>query len=362
MTRLKSCPPHVTALLLLGCLHGFAQPAPSAGDTAASATLSTAQPAESLPEAETSSSRASYEQLIADLQITQNSSGATTALSEAYTGLGNSLQTLGRHEDAVVAYEQALQLLRQSKGLYELEQLPVLQARLVSNQALAAWQDVDTGRYLAYQIALRNPGAGIALHYQTLRELGLWKLRAAEDDLLQNSLDGVQEAAALYRLELERPGIRAAYQNNALFLANLYLDLAALEFLQARKKLELPLSAYVEGGQRTVTEMYCETIPMPGGRERQVCRSMQVPNMDYFMSLSNKKYSTTWEHLNAMQDAVLEAYAVLLPEVATEHRDDALTLLSEVHNLTDAFNDFVAQNARRTGSRIAGPTGSRINR
>jgi hypothetical protein len=38
----------------------------------------------------------------------------------------------------------------------------------------------------------------------------------------------------LYREELEQPDIGVIYKGKALSLANLYLDLAALELLQAR--------------------------------------------------------------------------------------------------------------------------------
>ncbi len=329
-------------LLSLVSIHGFAQAASSENDTDAAL--------------------ASYEQLVADLEARPNTFGVDAELSEAYYGLANSLQTLERHEEAVAIFDKALQALRENKGLYDVEQLPVLQSQLDSRQALASWQDVDAGRHLAHLITVKSTAAGTEQRYQTLRELGLWKLRAAEEKLLPNPLDGVKEAVALYRHELEQPGIRAAYEGRALSLANLYLDLAALEFLQAKEKLALPITEYVQGGPRTVTETQCQTIQAPDGRGRQVCRSMQVPNMDYFMGLSDRKYDQIHDHLDAMQDAVLEAYAVLLGEVETPNRDATVPLLSEVHRLTGAFNDFVAENARRTGTRIAPPTGSILRR
>ena len=312
--------------------------------------------------AESSPALAAYEQLITELEARQQTVSVDAELAEAYFGLGNSLQTLERHEAAGAAFDKALQALRENKGLYELEQLPVLQAQLDSSLALASWQAVDAGRQLAYLITLKNPAASTEMRYQTLRELGLWKLLAAEDDLLPNSLGAVKEAAALYQHELERPGVRAFYQGRGLSLANLYLDMAALEFLQAREKMALPLSAYVVGGQRTVTETQCQTLQTPDGRGRQVCRSIQVPNLDYFMSMSDRKYKETRRHLDAMKAAVLEAHAVLLGEVETRNRADALSLLSDVHRLTAAFNDFVAENSRRTGSRIAPTTGSILRR
>lgn len=331
MTRSKISLLPVAGLFWLSCLHGFTQPVP-------------------------------YEQQIAELEVRQQTFGVDAELGEAYYGLGISLQTLERHEEAVAAFDKALQALRENKGLYELEQLPVLQARLDSSEALASWQEVDAGRQLAHLITLKNPAASAEQRYQTLRELGLWKLRAAEDDLLPNSLGDAKAAAALYQHELERPGVRAFYQGRDLSLANLYLDMAALEFLQARKMMALPLSAYVVGGQRTVTETQCQTLQTPDGRGRQVCRSIQVPNLDYFMSLSDRKYRETRRHLDAMKAAVLDAHAVLLGEVETQNRADALALLSDVHRLTDAFNDFVAENSRRTGTRIAPPTGSILRR
>src|SRR5690606_27345035 len=124
----------------------------------------------------------------------------------------------------------------------------------------------------------------------------------------------------LYQQELERPGLRAAYAARPLALANLYLDLAAPEFLQARKKLALPLGAYVAGGQRTVAQVFCETIQTPDGRTRQVCRTLQVPNLDYFMALSDRKYEQVRDHLDTMKERVMEAYAVLLREVDTANR------------------------------------------
>lgn len=308
-----------------------------------------AQASASLPTPE------SYEQLIAGME-TRQASGVE--LSEAYAGLGHALQAQERHEEAVAAFDMALQALRENGGLYQLEQLPVVQARVDSSQAIASWQEVEAGRQLAHLIALRNPGASSQLRYQTLRELGLWKLRVAEEELLPNSLYGVRDAASLYRHELEQPGARSSY--DPLSLANLYLDLAALEFLQAKEKLALPLSEYTTGGSRTTTEMYCQVIYGADGRPREVCRSVQVPNLDYFMGLSDRKYDQIRDHLDAMKESVLEAYDVLLGEVGTPNRSEALVLLAEVHRLTDAFNGFVAENSRKSESRIAAPTGSII--
>jgi tetratricopeptide (TPR) repeat protein len=331
MTRSTIFPLSVACLLWLPC-PGFAQ--------AASA---------SAPE--------SYTQLIAQLEA-RGADG--TELGEAYTGLGNALQILGRHVDAAAAFDRALQALRENNGLYELEQLPVVQARLDSSLALASWQEVEAGKQLAHLIALRNPGTSTEVRYQTLRELGLWKLRAAEEELLPNSLEGVRDAAMLYRHELERPGVRASY--GSLSLANLYLDLAALEFLLAREKLALPITEYTTGGTRRTTEVLCQTVHTPDGRTREVCRSLEVPNLEYFMGLSDRKYDQIRDHLDAMKASVLEAYDVLLAEVATPNRDEALSLLAEVHRLTDAFNGFVAENSRKSESRIAAPTGSIIRR
>lgn len=353
----KLCLLPVSGLLWLACCNGLAQTAspdtsinPPRTDTAGV-----------LPETESLSALASYQQLITELEASQPAFAVAMELGQAYYGLGRTLQSLQQHEEAMVAFDMTLQILRENTGLYDLEQLPVLQARLDSSKALASWEEVDAGVHLAHEITLKSPAAGSEHRYQTLRELGLWKLRAAEEDLLPNALSAVREAAELYRRELEQPDIRAAYSGRTLSLANLYLDLAALEFMQAGKKLALPLNAFVEGGPRTITQMQCEMIQMPDGRVRQVCRTLQVPNMDYFMALSDRKYWEAREHLDAMKDAVFDAYNLLLGEVETPNRDEALALLGEVHRLTGAFNDFVAENARRTETRIAAPTGSRIS-
>src|SRR5690606_37477633 len=136
----------------------------------------------------TQSTLAAYEQLIADLQARQPGPAVTRELGEAWLGLGRALQAAQRHQEAIEAFDLALQAVRESSGLHDLAQLPVLQARIDSGQALASWQEVDAGLHLAYEVASRNPAAGTELRYQTLRELGLWKLRAAEENLLPNAL------------------------------------------------------------------------------------------------------------------------------------------------------------------------------
>lgn len=312
--------------------------------------------------AEAVDAAALHQQLVAELQSLPSDAGVELRLGTAWYELGRSLQQQGRHDEAVAAFDQALDALRKNKGLYDLDQLPVLQARLDSSEALEGWREVDAGRQLAYFITLRNPEAGVERRYQALRELGLWKLHAAEEELLPNALADARAAATLYRQELEQENLRADYAGRPLQVANLYLDLAALELLQARQKLALPLSEYYAGGQRTEVQVFCETIATPDGRTRQVCRSLQVPSLDYFMGLSDRKYDQIRDHLDAMKAAVLEAYDVLLPQVETQDRADALALLGEVHRLTDAFNEFVAENARKTESRIASPTGSLIRR
>jgi len=352
----KVCLLPVASLLWLTCFHGMAQAA--SPDTPLELPLSgnsgTRLDAESL------SAVTSYQQVIAELETRQSAFGVEMELGQAYYGLGSALQALAQHEEALAAFDMTLQALRENNGLYALEQLPVLQARLDSSQALAAWEDVDASLHLAHEITLHNPVADTGQRYQTLRELGLWKLRAAEEDLLPNALGAAKEVAALYRKELEQPRVRAAYRDRALSQANLYLDFAALEFLQARKTLAMPLTT-LEGGQRTIAQLQCEMIQTPDGRVRQVCRNVQVPNMDYFMALSDRKYWDARHHMDTMKEAVFAAYNLLLGEVETQNRDDALALLAEVHRLTGAFNDFVAQNSRKSESRIAAPTGSRIS-
>src|SRR5690606_33828807 len=116
--------------------------------------------------AESVAAPGSYEHLIADLQARPQSADVAMQLGEAYFALGRSLQERERHAEALLAFDDALQLLRENRGLYELEQVPVLQARLDSSQALAEWRDVDAGRQLAYLITLKNPDAGSERRYQ----------------------------------------------------------------------------------------------------------------------------------------------------------------------------------------------------
>src|SRR5688572_5845069 len=77
------------------------------------------------PSAQALVDRDKFAAVIAALESSDDIYGTTA--SEAYLGYGNALHTLDLDEEALQAYGKALQALRVGNGLYDIQQIPVLQ-------------------------------------------------------------------------------------------------------------------------------------------------------------------------------------------------------------------------------------------
>lgn len=86
------------------------------------------------------------------LQLRQELSPYDPQLAEAGMALGRNLQALERHEEAIAEFERARQVLRANGGLYELQQLPLLDAQLESRLALQQWAEADGLQETRFQL------------------------------------------------------------------------------------------------------------------------------------------------------------------------------------------------------------------
>lgn len=273
-----------------------------------------------------------------------------TALGSALLALGESLQVLGQHEEAIAAFEQALQLRRVNFGLYDVAQLPVLQALLESHTALAAWEEVDALHHQRHYIAAKQLGAGADLRVDTLVQLGEWKRQASAAALLDaNQLD-VADTLQLYRHEIEQAQRLDEAQRNPLQLATLYLDLAKTELMEANQLWERPIVDFDPSGSPSQTQMRCFAVRLADGRVQQICESVEVPNINYYLEPNQRKSVGIYRYLESIQAAVMDAYTVLQDDEQPSDRRDAL--LAQVQQLAADYNAFVAKAQLQTGTRI----------
>ena len=328
------------AAICLGLLshHAFAQVSANVPDASAEATAAIDTAA--LAQAQTE--RAALERNLLQLEAQHGTYGVE--LSEAYAGLGRALRTLGEHDAAADAFNKALQALRVGYGLNDLRQLPILQELRVTQEQRGAWDEVHAMNYLAFDIAMRNGDE--ELRVRSLRELGQWLRKAANEKLVSGYAANAGDLITLYEREVARLERREPYVGRNLHLASLYLDLASTELSEAKRKYELPITEFQTPGvgeQRSTVEQTCFSGLDRSGRPITVCNQpMVVPNMNYYLAPNALKTQEIRSHLLDVEGTVLKAFTVLQDDSDPSARQ--AELLDEMHRLTAEYNAFVQEN------------------
>lgn len=154
-------------------------------------------------------------------------------LIEPQQDYARALQQLGRHEQAIAAFGAALQIHRSHHGLFDIDQLALVDRLLESHMALGQWEAVDDLQHFRYQIARHALPAGADTRIDALMQLTVWKLRASEHGLLEHSLRDANEVADLHRRELDL----VEHAGKPDQVARHHLGIADLALLQARAKV-----------------------------------------------------------------------------------------------------------------------------
>jgi hypothetical protein len=297
--------------------------------------------------AQASANRDAYQQTISTIEARQGV--YTLELSEAYVGLGNALRTLDEPTAAAEAYGKALQALRIGYGLDDLRQLAVLEELRATQEALGDWDEVDSANHLMFYIAKHNSEASQELRVKLLLNLGRWIRKAAAEELISDLDANAKDLAELYDNEISQLEATAPYTGRGTHLAALYLDLAATELSEAKRKYEMPLSEFQTpgaGDQRTTTQQTCFTAIDRNGRTVQSCTDpVEVPNINFYLQPNVRKSTEIRQHLGEVENRVMQAFRTLQDDPAEAATQTEL--LDEVHRLTGEYNEFVALNKER---------------
>jgi len=159
-------------------------------------------------------------------------------LAEPHMDLAHANQSLGNHAEAINGFEKALHIYRINHGLFDLRQLTVVENLLVSHYALGRWEDIDNLQHLRFHLAKQQIPPGAETRLSALMGLTMWKLHAAENDLLANPLAAAHEVAELHRKELELLPADAPADSLALH----HLGIAEMELTLARQKVRAPFA------------------------------------------------------------------------------------------------------------------------
>ena len=139
----------------------------------ASATAAAVAPGDE--QAQASASARSYELAIESIEAMQGAYGAD--LAEPLLGLGKTLQSQGRHEEALRLFKRGVHLARINDGLYSKQQIPLLQGEIASHVARGDYALADERQRYLYRVQLRSVDSGEA-RTQAFMQQAAWQYEA----------------------------------------------------------------------------------------------------------------------------------------------------------------------------------------
>lgn len=218
-------------------------------------------------------------------------------LLEAYADLAAFQAGAGDDEGARRAYQDALQVARVNTGPYGAPQLPLIGALIEANGRLGDWAAVDGLVHLEHHVARRLYGPADDRYLRAAQRYGVWRLRLAREDLLDQGggrLRVVEDLAGFYE-ELAASLDGRADVDPRRRLELLYGQ-ALTGLTLARTTAATPWSRFEGMASPYVTETRCRNVRLPDGRTRQECRRVQVENPRYFESQRDAKRMAMARH------------------------------------------------------------------
>ena len=289
------------------------------------------------------SNREQYTQLINQLELEAGADAYRPELSQAYMDLGLTLQVLEQHDEATEAFDKALQSVRISDGLNSALQLPMLQELYNSNLARADWEGADLYAHLMFYVARKSFAAGDERRLAALEQMGNWKLKAENENLLSEYSNALGSAIETYQHEIELLQSMPLEGNN-LTMATLYLGEARLKMILAQQIYDRPLTEYqTPGRERSTTTTRCFFVRLANGSVTQMCETIEVPQLDFYTVPNDMKLREISGNLKDIREALVKAFTLLQIEMEqAEKRDE---LLAEMNRITESYNSFVTEHS-----------------
>jgi hypothetical protein len=102
-------------------------------------------------------------------------------LSESLYSMALSLQSQGRHAEAIKLFRRGVHLTRINEGLYCAQQIPLLQGEIASHIAAQNYAVADERQHYLYRVQMRSLGSGDALT-DALTQQAKWQYSAYQLD------------------------------------------------------------------------------------------------------------------------------------------------------------------------------------
>lgn len=138
----------------------------------------------------------SFEQEIARIEMEQGAWGV--GLSEQLAGLGESYQQRGRHREAIEIFDRAIHVSRINNGLYDLNQVPLVENLVESLIARGEWEQVHDRNSYLYWLHKRNYGEQDPRMLPVIDKLGRWFINDYALNVNARSTNQLMSAHSLF--------------------------------------------------------------------------------------------------------------------------------------------------------------------
>lgn len=262
---------------------------------------------------------------------------------EHYLALASGLQELGRFDEAAIALEGALQLVRINGGLYTLDQLLVLE-RLTDNAWQGQdWSAVESHFYLTMNIVENNPEISPSQFEELTRKFTHWKIQTFRNGLdVNDDPFASQDGIAFYQKLLD--GLSIDEPDYIAKKIQYVTELSLARYYAAMSISELPFDEFESIGPETVPTESCYTVTentSNGPRSVRVCESKQAPNPLFFESRQKAKFDMLEEHISWIR----RNFSDLIEELEDREDVDPVQLAQVVLTLGD-MNFLLNDNLR----------------
>lgn len=275
------------------------------------------------------------------LQAVEASAGPyAQPLAETTRALGQALQQLDQHEEALLAFGRSRQILRIHAGPYNLDQLPVIDAMIESNLALGRLQDADNLHATRFHLQLRALGENNPAAVTAYLDWADWNV--------QRYLDTRNPDDPALQARLISTRLDTAHRHYASALALLQADPgASLEALVGAERRIAGLSYIVNSELQT--DSHAELTRL-GDTSRN--RSRQTPNTALFREGTTALKRAISYSIEAPQPELAVARMLELGDwyLLMDDRNAAVDTYEQALGLLETFTLSADAGARLLGS------------
>lgn len=270
------------------------------------------------------------------------------ALAELQSDLGRIYLQLEEYELATGALQQALQLVRINRGLYDASQIPVLEQLVASYRGQSDWEKVDDYQHLVFSLQTRAYQPDSPEFADAVLAMGDWQVVSSRASLngRSGSFQSVERLSDLKDLYAD-VRVHAEARGDVSRQWEIAYATALVDVEIARHYLATDLNDMMVSASRYVTQTVCRTVSDGSGGYQRVCWQESVSNPDYYRQANNQRRTQLERVRMSLQNARSDMQTLMdmNPDFA---RENAERTEAGMRNLTSVLEDLQRESRRAT--------------